>query len=383
MSKLPKKLWRDAATVIVAAKNASVLQFCQSQRRTEQLNNYNSKTNDYSLLMLKRHSQSNFMANRFVFPGGVIDKADYCDQWIDIFGAQGHSRNELFELYKNVAKRPPMFEAYHCMQVIPDIAFRICAAREAFEECGLMLFKANRKKIEGLLSHEEVLIWRKKVHNDAFAFLDLCRQFNVVPDIWSLKEWSCWLTPVVLERRFDTMFYIYATDNKPAIDYDEKEMSDAIWRTPKDLLCDHIGGTLQLPVPQIYELTRLGQFLTLEELAEFSLQRECLGTERNLPIRVKFNNGFMSISPGDHFYTTDPVEFENRICAKHGPVSGKNPYKVDLRLEDLQILENVHRMEFKSLNDFRITCNHRRHGHKSIDFASEDFIRAKEVSSKL
>ena len=89
---------------------------------------------------------------------------------------------------------------------------------------------------------------------------DLCfRQYNVVPDIWSLKEWSCWLTPVVLKRRFDTMFYIYATDNMPAIDYDEKEMSDAIWRTPKDLLCDHIGGTLQLPVPQIYELTRLEQ----------------------------------------------------------------------------------------------------------------------------
>ena len=63
MSKLPKKLWRDAATVIVAARNASVLQFCQSQQRPEQLNNYNSKTNDYSLLMLKRHSQSNFMVN--------------------------------------------------------------------------------------------------------------------------------------------------------------------------------------------------------------------------------------------------------------------------------------------------------------------------------
>ena len=77
------------------------------------------------------------------------------------------------------------------------------------------------------------------------------------------------------------------------------------------------------------------------------------------------------------------MEFENKICAKHGPVYGKSPYEVDLRLEDLQDLENVHRMKFKSLNNFKITCNHLRHGHKRLDFASEDFFRAEEVSSKL
>ena len=45
-------------------------------------------------------------------------------------------------------------------------------------------------------------------------FLTMCKEFDICPNIWSLYEWSDWLTPLHLKTksRFDTMFYIASTD---------------------------------------------------------------------------------------------------------------------------------------------------------------------------
>ena len=45
-------------------------------------------------------------------------------------------------------------------------------------------------------------------------FLTMCKELDVCPNIWSLYEWSDWLTPLHLKTksRFDTMFYVASTD---------------------------------------------------------------------------------------------------------------------------------------------------------------------------
>lgn len=50
------------------------------------------------------------------------------------------------------------------------------------------------------------------------------RELECVPDVWSLSEWSNWLTPTSFTRRYDTLFYISFLENEPAVFLDDKEM---------------------------------------------------------------------------------------------------------------------------------------------------------------
>ena len=67
--------------------------------------------------------------------------------------------------------------------------------------------------------------WREKVRNDADAFIDLCAETGLCPDLWSLYEWSDWLTPIsVGHKRFDTMFYLCCLEKQPKVVLDNKEV---------------------------------------------------------------------------------------------------------------------------------------------------------------
>ena len=41
------------------------------------------------------------------------------------------------------------------------------------------------------------------------------REFDCVPDIWSLIEWSDWLTPRNYKRRYDTLFFMCYSEQMP------------------------------------------------------------------------------------------------------------------------------------------------------------------------
>ena len=57
------------------------------------------------------------------------------------------------------------------------------------------------------------------------ALVSFNRQLECVPDVWSLSEWSNWLTPASLSRRYDTLFYICFLDKEPTVLLDDKEMT--------------------------------------------------------------------------------------------------------------------------------------------------------------
>ena len=67
--------------------------------------------------------------------------------------------------------------------------------------------------------------WQHRVRNDSSAFMELCDTLHLVPDVWSLYEWSDWLTPVsVGHRRFDTIFYICCMKKHPSVRVDNAEV---------------------------------------------------------------------------------------------------------------------------------------------------------------
>lgn len=88
-----------------------------------------------------------------------------------------------------------------------ELSLRIAAIREAFEELGV-IFCRDRKHIAGdsggygnFRENFDRSHWQKLVHNDSNKFLTLCEELDIVPDLWSLYEWSNWFTPSTFKKR--------------------------------------------------------------------------------------------------------------------------------------------------------------------------------------
>ncbi|XP_076471974.1 acyl-coenzyme A diphosphatase NUDT19-like isoform X2 [Babylonia areolata] len=133
----------------------------------------------------------------------------------------------------------------------------------------------------------------------------MCQKLEVVPDVWSLHEWSNWLTPCGLKQRFDTAFFICCLQDKPNVAEDEWETVHSQWGSPYDILQEYYQGGVALAPPQIYELGRLMNFSTVPDLLKFACQRGQHRVERWLPVKVASSDSLMSVFPGDSLYPKD------------------------------------------------------------------------------
>jgi len=224
--------WREAATLLLTVKSKVVTK---------------NQSSNFQVLMLKRSGQSKSMPNLHVFPGGVASDADFSADWLELYGRLGEGSVNCLKSflqrggpgsYMFSRKRPAEFST-----IPPELAFRICAIRETFEEAGILLVRdadnlrkepitESSQPLSGnplVLSDSVLKPWREKVYADASQFLLMCKALDMVPDVWSLYEWSNWLTPILPSggRRYDTIFYICVLDCIPNADHCVKETTEA------------------------------------------------------------------------------------------------------------------------------------------------------------
>ena len=119
-----------------------------------------------------------------VFPGGVLDEADCSTEWLDLFPKETQHSMEDTLVKKSPAERLPLYSGVPGDSIIGELAFRICAIRETFEETGILLARpidltsqlllGTRVPYYQLLKNigEE---WRKRVCDDANNFVQLFR----------------------------------------------------------------------------------------------------------------------------------------------------------------------------------------------------------------
>ena len=171
------------------------------------------------------------MPNAYVFPGGVLSSSDSSSGWENLFKQFGHNKDDLEELVLNNVDRPLLMTSSDVNEaIVRDIALRLTAIRETFEESGILLHKNTQTNGAYNFTDREFLSdWRGKVHNSPEEFLELYQLLETVPDIWSLTEWSDWLTPTDLHeqgrRRFDTMFYQTSLQTIPTTLLDQQEVT--------------------------------------------------------------------------------------------------------------------------------------------------------------
>ena len=103
---------------------------------------------NYKLLMTKRSNKSSFLASAYVFPGGHVDLHDFrLDNWINFY-----ARFNLLPYIEKLCQRSQQLDKPRILTkplilgsnkledyLKPDIAFRLCAIRETFEETGILI----------------------------------------------------------------------------------------------------------------------------------------------------------------------------------------------------------------------------------------------------
>lgn len=180
-----------------------------------------------NIYLTKRPETMKFMAGFYVFPGGAVDKSDEVRDSIDEIKG---NRNETF-----------------------DMAHYVAAARELFEEVGVLLCSAeggSTLRIE----EETKLEYRRQLLEGEISFLQLLKKENLIFNLDSFKYFGHLITPKPNRIRFDTRFFIAQLPEGQQPVPDQKEISDALWISPEEALSDFHNGKIPLPPPTIHAL---------------------------------------------------------------------------------------------------------------------------------
>ncbi|XP_030376726.1 nucleoside diphosphate-linked moiety X motif 19-like [Scaptodrosophila lebanonensis] len=303
---IPNKEYRPSASLILAAKHA-----------------HNPAVEyDYKLLLVKRTEHTSYALNHCVFPGGAFDEnADEALEWLTYLHECGVTNEQLQLLNSRQTKdRPYLLTAGQNFS--RDISLRLTALREAFEEVGL-LFCRSPDSLQGLSINQSVHVveqtfkreyWQHRVHDDAQQFLQLCRHLNVIPDLWSLSEWSVWRTTATSRRKFDTVYYFSAMESTDVpLLLEPNEVASAHWLHPKDCSQSSKLGIIWLPFMLLYDIARLMHFHSWLELLKFSRERALKGTTLLQPVYYRCDDCMIGVLPGDELYVTEPARCRETI----------------------------------------------------------------------
>jgi 8-oxo-dGTP pyrophosphatase MutT (NUDIX family) len=212
--------------------------------------------------MVRRSARAVFMPDLYVFPGGRFDESDRRDADRRLRGSSGDV----------------------------DPALALTAARETFEEAGLLF--ADR-----IVHAAELAPLRRALHAGEMTFSDVLARLDAGIDGSALRYFSRWITPKseVATRRFDTRFFVGRAPQNQVAEADASEVLDGRWSTPAAALAARDRGEIALVFPTIKHLERIAPFATVEELLRFA------GSKTIVTVSPE-------VQPGPHFALIPELE---------------------------------------------------------------------------
>ena len=176
---------------------------------------------DLEVLMVRRSAGMAFGASAWVFPGGKVAPADadpFWDEHSD--GSYDHYQRSL----------------------------RIAAAREVFEESGLLLATQAGNELDAK-AFSTFDSRRAEVEADPALFLSLVRDAGLRLTLDRLVPFAHWITPSFEPRRFDTHFFLVRAPASQIVRHDGREAVDHEWVRPETLLARRREGQAKLMFP--------------------------------------------------------------------------------------------------------------------------------------
>jgi 8-oxo-dGTP pyrophosphatase MutT (NUDIX family) len=193
------------------------------------------------VLLIERHSKSEFMPDLYVFPGGRVEDQD----------------RALADRVRGVdaGALAPQFE--------PDRAlpFFVAAIRETFEEAGILLARrggeaafVDADRARALARH------RLDVQSGKLSFPELVEREGLELAADSLSVHAHWITPEMAPRRFDTVFFAAIAPPGQLAAHDGVEATDHAWIRPEEALEQMQRSERQIIFPTALNLRTLCGF---------------------------------------------------------------------------------------------------------------------------
>jgi 8-oxo-dGTP pyrophosphatase MutT (NUDIX family) len=201
------------------------------------------------VLMLRRHPESVFAADAWVFPGGRVDAAD---------GAAAP-----------VGPGPSDEDASRALGLPSGgRAYWVAAARECFEEAGILL--ARHRDSGAWLDAPgaaRLARYRREVHAGVRSLGALLEAEGLMLDLSGVHYVSHWITPPGrTARRFDTRFFVAEVPPGQVASHDATETVESLWAGPAEALARGAAGEITLLIPTIANLEALARFASVAEL---------------------------------------------------------------------------------------------------------------------
>lgn len=197
--------------------------------------------------MVKRHHKIDFMSGALVFPGGKLAPGD-SDPRIRTLTDGADDLNDT------------------------ELAMAACAIREAFEESGILL--ARKAGAERLLSADEVEplgAFREPLNAETLPLADFLETNGLKLAVDKLFRFAHWITPEMVPRRFDTLFFIAAAPEGQIGAHDGYESVDSGWVTPHGAVSEPERWSVVFPTRM--NLQMLGESSTVEDAIKAAASR--------------------------------------------------------------------------------------------------------------
>ena len=184
--------------------------------------------------MTKRPHTMKFLGGYFVFPGGAVEREDEHanEQYIKV----GDERNEL------------------------PLSYYIAAARELFEEIGILLCEKNIQT-EPLPDYEKAMAYRKQLLDGDISFCQLLKKEEMYLCTSRLNYFGNLVTPERSPIRFNTRFFLaYLPDGQQPMP-DPYEIEEGLWVTPEEALSAYRENRMPMVLPTITTLNVIQDYL--------------------------------------------------------------------------------------------------------------------------
>jgi len=203
------------------------------------------------VFLMRRVSTMAFAAGMHVFPGGVVDPDD------SAVNLQLGSDDTVESLDQRLTAPPGL-----------GSALVAAAARETFEECGVLLVSpiGDAVDLELTLDDERWEPRRRALLEGDRAFSELLDGDGLAVDASSIRPWAHWITPEVDNRRYNTRFFVAAIPEGQSARDLGGEADRVHWTTPASALRRHEAGELAMMLPTIDTLTALLPFASAHEV---------------------------------------------------------------------------------------------------------------------
>lgn len=194
------------------------------------------------VFMVRRATKMDFAAGALVFPGGKVDPPD----------------------------RAPLLRQ-RCGDVADvddfQLALRVAAVRETFEECGVLLARPRGEKalvpearVQELEKKYREALTRDEIGIDAMITAE---NLDLACDL--LVYYAHWITPVIRPKRFDTHFYLAPAPADQVPLHDGSESLDSLWTKPQAAIDSFVAGGYQVMFPTYCNLVKLDRSETVAD----------------------------------------------------------------------------------------------------------------------